>query len=64
VPTSFDNAGQLVYTKQNLDIMQTATYYVRGVYSKRIDKNTQFRFNAAVSSVGQHRIMNEILWSF
>lgn len=64
VPTSFDSAGQLVYTKQNLDIMRTATYYVRGVYSKRIDKNTQFRFNAAVSSVGQHRIMNEILWSF
>jgi hypothetical protein len=64
VPTSFDSAGQLVYTKQNLDIMRTATYYVRGVYSKQIDKRTQFRFNAAVSSVGQHRIMNEILWSF
>jgi len=64
VPTSFDSTGQLVYTKQNLDIMRTATYYVRGVYSKQIDKRTQFRFNAAVSSVGQHRIMNEILWSF
>lgn len=64
VPTSFDSAGQLVYTKQNLDIMRTATYYVRGVYSKQIDKRTQFRFNAAVSSVGQHRIMNELLWSF
>lgn len=38
VPTSFDSAGQLVYTKQNLDIMRTATYYVRGVYSKQIDK--------------------------
>jgi hypothetical protein len=64
VPTSFDSSGQLVYTKQNLDIMRTATYYVRGVYSKQIDRRTQFRFNAAVSSVGQHRIMNELLWSF
>lgn len=64
MPTSFDSAGQLVYTKQNLDILRTPTYYVRGVYHKRIDRNTQYRFNAAVSSVGQHRIMNEILWSF
>jgi hypothetical protein len=64
VPTSFDNSGQLVYTKQNLDILRTPTYYVRGVYSKQIDKRTQFRFNAATSTVGQYRIMNELLWSF
>jgi hypothetical protein len=64
VPTSFDTSGQLVYTKQNLDIMRTATYYVRGVYSKKIDKHTQFRFNAATSTTGQYRIMNELLWSF
>jgi hypothetical protein len=64
MPTSFDSSGQLVYTKQNLDILRTATYYVRGVYHKKIDKNTQYRFNAAVNSVGQHRIMNELLWSF
>jgi hypothetical protein len=64
VPSSFDSSGQLVYTKQNLDILRTPTYYVRGVYSKQIDKRTQFRFNAATSTVGQYRIMNELLWSF
>ena len=64
VPTSFDSSGQLVYTKQNLDILRTPTYYVRGVYSKQIDKRTQFRFNAATSTIGQYRIMNELLWSF
>ena len=64
VPTSFDSSGQLVYTKQNLDILRTPTYYMRGVYSKQIDKRTQFRFNAATSTVGQYRIMNELLWSF
>lgn len=64
MPTSFDRSGQLVYTKQNLDILRTPTYYLRGVYHKRIDRNTQYRFNTAVSSVGQYRIMNELLWSF
>ena len=64
VPTSFDSSGQLVYTKQNLDILRTPTYYIRGVYSKQIDKRTQFRFNAATSTIGQYRIMNELLWSF
>jgi hypothetical protein len=64
VPTSFDRSGQLVYTKQNLDILRTPTYYLRGVYHKRLDRNTQYRFNTAVSSIGQYRIMNELLWSF
>jgi hypothetical protein len=64
MPTSFDRSGQLVYTKQNLDILRTPTYYLRGVYHKRLDKNTQYRFNTAVSSIGQYRIMNELLWSF
>jgi len=64
MPTSFDRSGQLVYTKQNLDILRAPTYYLRGVYHKRLDKNTQYRFNTAVSSIGQYRIMNELLWSF
>jgi len=64
VPSSFDSSGQLVYTKQNLDILKTPTYYMRGVYNKQINKGTQFRFNAAVSTIGQYRIMNELLWSF
>jgi hypothetical protein len=64
VPSSFDSSGQLVYTKQNLDILRTPTYYMRGVYNKQINKRTQFRFNAATSTVGQYRIMNELLWNF
>jgi hypothetical protein len=62
VPTSFDNTGNLVYTRKNIDIMRTATYYVRGVYNQNINRRMQFRVNAAASSQNQYRLMNEIIW--
>jgi len=64
LPTSFDNAGQLVYSKQKLDIMRVNTNYVRAVYAKQLDRRSQYHFNAAVNTAGQYRITNEIRWSW
>ena len=62
LPSSFDNNGQLVYNKHSLDIMRTATYYARGIWTKDIDRNTRWRTNVASNTAGQYRIMNEIIW--
>lgn len=63
LPTAFDSRGELVYNKKSLDIMRTATYYARGVWTKDIDRRTRWRTNVASNTAGQYRIMNEIIWS-
>jgi len=63
LPSSVDNSGSTVYTKNKLDIMQNRSYYMRAVYTKALDKKTRTRFNASVSNLGQYRIMQEITWS-
>lgn len=63
LPTAFDSRGELVYNKKSLNIMQTATYYARGVWTRDIDRRTRWRSNIAANTAGQYRIMNEIIWS-
>jgi len=59
IPTGVDNSGNIQYTKKNLSIQNQATGYLRALYIKQINKDTQYRLNAIATQYGQYRIMNE-----
>lgn len=60
IPTSVDNAGNIVYTDKNMAIQNQTTTYVRAMYSNMLDKNTQYRVSGMVLSSGQYRLMHEL----
>jgi hypothetical protein len=62
IPTAVDNAGNTVYTKQNMQLQNTVTGYARMLYTSKINRDTLYRFSAIATQQGQYRIMNEIRW--
>ena len=60
VPTSVDNAGNIVYTNKNLAIQNQVTPYIRALYTNMIDKKTMYRFSVMGTQQGQYRLMNEL----
>jgi hypothetical protein len=62
IPTSIDNAGNIVYTNKNMAIQNQTTTYIRAMYSNMLDKNTQYRVSGMVLSSGQYRLMYELRW--
>jgi hypothetical protein len=62
IPTAVDNAGNTVYTKQNMQLQNTVTGYARMLYTNKINQDTLYRFSAIATQQGQYRIMNEIRW--
>lgn len=64
MPTSIDNNGNTVYTKQNYGINNAVTPYVRALYTNMIDKKTMYRLSGTALSNGQYRVMNEMRFFF
>jgi hypothetical protein len=64
MPTSINNSGNTVYTKQNYGINNVVTPYVRALYTNMLDKKTMFRASGTVLSNGQYRVMNEFRFFF
>lgn len=60
MPTSVDNAGNIVYTNKRLAIQNQATPYVRALYTNMIDKKTMYRFSVMGTQQGQYRLMHEL----
>lgn len=60
MPTSIDNAGNVVYTNKKLAIQNQATPYVRALYTNMIDKKTMYRFSVMGTQQGQYRLMHEL----
>jgi hypothetical protein len=62
MPTSVDNAGNVVYTNKKLAIQNQVTPYVRALYTNMIDKKTMYRFSVIGTQQGQYRLMHELRW--
>jgi hypothetical protein len=60
MPTSVDNAGNIVYTNKKLAIQNQVTPYVRALYTNMIDKKTMYQFSATATQQGQYRLMHEL----
>jgi hypothetical protein len=60
MPTSVDNAGNVVYTNKKLAIQNQVTPYVRALYTNMIDKKTMYRFSVMGTQQGQYRLMHEL----
>ena len=60
LPTSVDNAGNIVYTRKNLAIQNQTTGYARALWSTDIQKNVTYRVSGAAMTNGQYRLMNEL----
>ena len=60
LPTSVDNAGNINYTSQTLGVKSDVTGYARLLYTKPIDKHTQYRLSGTALSNGQFRVMSEL----
>ena len=59
LPTGIDNAGNINYTSKTLGVKSDVTGYARLLYTKPIDKYTQYRLSGTALSNGEFRVMNE-----
>ena len=59
LPTSVDNAGNIVYSRKNLAIQNQTTGYARALWSTDIQKNVSYRVSGTAMTNGQYRLMNE-----
>ena len=64
LPTSADNQGNPVYTQTKMQVMSSATPYVRALYTNAIDKNTQYRISGMSTTTGLWRMMAELRYTF
>jgi len=63
IPTSIDSTGTVQYNKKTLMVQNQATGYVRAMYVKKLDKQTQLRLSAMSTQDGLYRGMAELrLW--
>jgi hypothetical protein len=62
MPTAVDTNGNVVYTSKKMAIQNQTTPYLRAMYSKSLDRNTQYRLSGMVLSTGQYRVMHELRW--
>jgi hypothetical protein len=63
MPTGVDNSGNIVYTNKNLAIQNQNTGYVRALHTNQLNRETQLRLSAIVTSTGQYRAMTELRWN-
>jgi len=59
LPTSVDNTGAPVYTKQNLAINSTPVPYARALYTANINRRQSVRLSGMVAPDGLYRAMVE-----
>jgi len=62
MPTGVDNLGNITYTSKKLMIQNQTTGYVRALYTNQLNRETQLRLSAIVTSTGQYRAMTEFKW--
>jgi hypothetical protein len=62
LPTSVDNAGNIVYTSKQMRIQSPTTTYVRAMYTNMLDKRTQYRLSGMLLDNGNYRVMHELRW--
>ena len=60
MPTSVDNAGNVVYTNRTLNVQNQNIGYVRALYTNQLDRKTQLRLSAVSTTAGQYRAMTEL----
>jgi hypothetical protein len=60
LPTSVDNAGNIMYTNKTLAVQNQTTGYVRALYTNQVTKKTQLRLSAMSTTDGQYRAMTEL----
>jgi hypothetical protein len=60
LPTSVDNAGNVVYTNRTLNVQNQSIGYVRALYTNQLDRKTQLRLSAVSTTTGQYRAMTEL----
>ena len=64
MPTSVDNAGNIVYTNTKMDVVSQTTPYVRALYTGVIDRHNSYRLSGMTTQTGQYRAMAEYRYTF
>ena len=64
IPTSVDNAGNVVYTNTKLGIVSQTTPYARVLYTGIIDRNNGYRLSGIATQDGKYRAMAEYRYTF
>jgi hypothetical protein len=64
IPTSVDNAGNVVYTNTKMGVVSQTTPYVRALYTGVINRNNSYRWSGMITQTGQYRAMAEYRYTF
>jgi len=64
IPTSVDNAGNIVYTNTKMGVVSQTTPYVRALYTGFINRNNSYRWSGMITQTGQYRAMAEYRYTF
>ena len=64
MPTSVDNAGNVVYTNTKMGVVSQTTPYVRALYTGVINRNNSYRWSGMITQTGQYRAMAEYRYTF
>jgi hypothetical protein len=64
IPTSVDNAGNVVYTNTKMGVVSQTTPYARVLYTGIIDRHNSYRLSGMTTQTGQYRAMAEYRYTF
>jgi hypothetical protein len=64
IPTSVDNAGNIVYTNTKMGVVSQTTPYIRALYTGVINQNNGYRLSGMATQYGQYRAMAEYRYTF
>ena len=64
IPTSVDNAGNIVYTNAKMSVVSQTTPYIRALYTGVINRNNSYRWSGMITQTGQYRAMAEYRYTF
>jgi hypothetical protein len=64
IPTSVDNAGNIVYTNTKMGVVSQTTPYIRALYTGVIDRHNSYRLSGMTTQTGQYRAMAEYRYTF
>jgi hypothetical protein len=64
LPTGVDNQGKIQYTSTTADVYSPTVHYARFNYTDRINKYSDYKINAIITSQQQHSIVGEVRINF
>jgi hypothetical protein len=64
IPTSVDNAGNIVYTNTKMGVVSQTTPYIRALYTGVINRHNSYRLSGMTTQTGQYRAMAEYRYTF